>query len=165
MNYLNKTKYPKYNISLLDKEKKEIHKFPVDLGHLSFLGQELRNVTIYVYPIIILEFMTGYFTTEELYKENQKLSLQFSSDFEILEKPVKTLNQSVIGSTKPGNENTKETKDNNNINKENQNEIKKELMKAKTMIISNETNAQKTEKEYTGKSTNKLPFKLGDRLR
>ena len=155
MNYLNKTKYPKYNISLLDKEKKEIHKFPVDLGHLSFLGQELRNVTIYVYPIIILEFMTGYFTTEELYKENQKLSLQFSSDFEILEKPVKTLNQSVIGSTKPGNENTKETKDNNNINKENQNEIKKELMKARTMIISNETNAQKTEKESTGKSTNK----------
>ena len=53
LNYLNKTKYPKYNIYLLNKNKEEIHKFNVDLGRLSFLGKELRNVSIYYYPIII----------------------------------------------------------------------------------------------------------------
>ena len=57
LNYLNKTKYPKYTIYLLNNKKEEIHKFNVDLGHLSFLGQELRNVSIYYYPIIIFEFM------------------------------------------------------------------------------------------------------------
>ena len=67
---MNKTKYPKYNIYLLNKNKEEIHKFNVDLGRLSFLGKELRNVSIYYYPIIIFEFMTGYFTTEELFEKN-----------------------------------------------------------------------------------------------
>ena len=97
MNYLNKTKYPKYNIYLLNKKKEEIHKFYVDLGHLSFLGQELRNVSIYVYPIIILEFMTGYFTTEELYKKNKELSFAYNNDFEIMEVIADYLFKNSIG--------------------------------------------------------------------
>ena len=87
LNYLNKTKYPRYNIYLLNKNKEEIHKFEVDLGRLSFLGKELRNVSIYYYPIIIFEFMTGYFTTEDLYDKNRELSFEFTKDFEIMEKP------------------------------------------------------------------------------
>ena len=63
-----------------------MHEFEVHLGHLSFLGKELRNVSIYLYPIIIFEFMTGYYTTEELYKKNKKLGF-FSRDFEIMEIP------------------------------------------------------------------------------
>ena len=85
MNYLNKTKYPKYTIFLLNKNKEEIHKFNVDLGRLSFLGKELRNVSIYYYPIIIFEFMTGYFTTEELFEKNRELSMEFTKDFEIVD--------------------------------------------------------------------------------
>ena len=50
---------------LLDKNDKELLQFYVDLGRLSFLGKELRNVSIYQYPFIIFEFMTGYFTTEQ----------------------------------------------------------------------------------------------------
>ena len=87
MNYLNKTKYPKYIIYLLNKNKEEIHRFNVDLGRLSFLGKELRNVSIYYYPIIIFEFMTGYFTTEELFEKNSELSMEFAKDFEIVDLP------------------------------------------------------------------------------
>jgi hypothetical protein len=57
------------------------------LGHLTFLGKELRNVSIYAYPIIIFEFMTGYYTTEKLFKKNRELGFAFSKDFEIMEIP------------------------------------------------------------------------------
>ena len=78
---------------LLDKNDKEHLKFFVDFGRLSFLGKELQNVSIYHYPIIILEFMTGYFTTQDLYEENKKLALEFTTDYEIMELPeeLKTL--------------------------------------------------------------------------
>ena len=72
---------------LLDKNDKELFKFYVDLGRLFFLGKELRNVSIYTYPIIIFEFMTGYYTTEEIYKKNQQISLSFAKDYEIMEMP------------------------------------------------------------------------------
>ena len=72
---------------LLDKDDNELHKFYVDLGRLSFLGKELRNVSIYQYPIIIFEFMTGYFTTEELYEKNRELGLEFTKEYEIMELP------------------------------------------------------------------------------
>ena len=68
---------------LLDKNDKEILKFNVNLGQLAFLGKEMRNVSIYHYPIIIFEFMTGYFTTEELYQKNKEISLEFTKDYEI----------------------------------------------------------------------------------
>ena len=77
-------------MSLLDKNGKELLKFYVDLGRLSFLGKELRNVSIYQYPIIIFEFMTGYFTTEELYEKNKELSIDYNKDYEILELPKET---------------------------------------------------------------------------
>ena len=40
---------------LLDNNDNELLKFNVDLGRLSFLGKDLRNVSIYYYPIIILK--------------------------------------------------------------------------------------------------------------
>ena len=155
MNYLNKTKYPKYNIYLLNKKKEEIHKFYVDLGHLSFLGQELRNVSIYVYPIIILEFMTGYFTTEELYKKNKELSFAYNNDFEIMEKPASSIKHSMIVTTKPGINDIKETKENI---KDNPTETQKDIKINKTLSSNNEINIQKAEKETVSKSVNKKSY-------
>lgn len=101
---------------LLDKNGNELLKFYVNLGRLFFLGKELRNVTIYTYPIIIFEFMTGYYTTEELFKKNNKFSLEFVKDYEIMEfnkelqktlRPTLTLNHksfervSTISSNEP----------------------------------------------------------------
>ena len=72
---------------LLDKDNNELFKIYVDLGRLAFLGKELRNVSIYQYPIIIFEFMTGYFTTEELFEKNRELGYEFTKDYEIMELP------------------------------------------------------------------------------
>ena len=73
---------------LLDKNDEELLEFEVDLSRLSFLGKELRTVSIYQYPIIIFEFMTGYYTTRELYEKNKQISFGFMNDFEIMERPV-----------------------------------------------------------------------------
>ena len=83
---------------LLDSNDNELLKFYVDLGNLSFLGKELRSISIYLYPMIIFEFMNGYFTTEELYEQNKELSLEFTKDYEIMELPKdikKTLKQTL----------------------------------------------------------------------
>ena len=145
LNYLNKTKYPKYNIYLLNKKKEEIHKFEVDLGRLSFLGKELRNVSIYYYPIIIFEFMTGYFTTEELYNKNRELSLEFTKDFEIMEKPIPLkINQSKSSNSEPVKEQKSE---------ENKNTIEKiDLKNNASVNVINEISNPKTEKENLSKS-------------
>ena len=74
-------------MSLLDKKDNELLKFNVDLGCLSFLGKEMRNVSIYHYPIIIFEFMTGYFTTEDLFEKNMQLAYEFTKDYEIMDFP------------------------------------------------------------------------------
>ena len=147
MNYLNKTKYPRYNIYLLNKNKEEIHKFEVDLGRLSFLGKELRNVSIYYYPIIIFEFMTGYFTTEDLYDKNRELSFEFTKDFEIMEKPSLLK----IGQSKSSNVEA--------IAKEKLDENKNTIEKIETKIninasvnLLNEASNQKNEKENLSKS-------------
>jgi len=145
---LNKTKYPKYNIYLLNKNKEEIHKFNVDLGRLSFLGKELRNVSIYYYPIIIFEFMTGYFTTEELFEKNKELSLEFAKDFEIMEKP----NPLKIGQSKSGKVEPKD-----NLINEQKNENQKLIQETKTLIINDSINInneseKKNEKESISKS-------------
>ena len=99
---------------LLDKDDKELHKFYVDLGRLSFLGKELRNVSIYQYPIIIFEFMTGYFTTEELFEKNRELGLEFTKEYEIMEIPkeFKALKQSLTikDSLRSSNYESKENK-------------------------------------------------------
>ena len=149
---MNKTKYPKYNIYLLNKNQEEIHKFNVDLGHLSFLGQELKNVSIYYYPIIIFEFMTGYFTTEELFEKNRELSLEFTKDFEIMEKPL-PIKISQMHQSKSGNIDTKESKDNI---KESQNESntdnKVETKSKSENITNNEIISQKSKKENLSKS-------------
>ena len=72
---------------LLDKNDQELLEFDVDLGCLSFLGKEVRTVSIYQYPIIIFEFMTGYYTTKELFEKNKQISFGFMNDFEIMDRP------------------------------------------------------------------------------
>jgi hypothetical protein len=72
---------------LLDKNDKEILKFFVDFGNISYLGKDLRRVSIYYYPIIIFEFMTGYFTTNELFIKNRDIGYEFAKDFEIMDIP------------------------------------------------------------------------------
>ena len=74
-------------MSLLDKENNELCNFKVDLSCLEYLDKDLRKVSIYTYPIIIFEFMTGYFTTKELYEENKSISYELAQDFEIMEIP------------------------------------------------------------------------------
>ena len=140
MNYLNKTKYPKYTIFLLNKNKEEIHKFNVDLGRLSFLGKELRNVSIYYYPIIIFEFMTGYFTTEELFEKNNELSMEFTKDFEIVD--ISSLKPNM--QSKSGNLLEKDIQ--RNIESKNSNEVPIKVIKN----INNEV--QKNEKDMLTKS-------------
>ena len=140
LNYLNKTKYPKYTIFLLNKNKEEIHKFNVDLGRLSFLGKELRNVSIYYYPIIIFEFMTGYFTTEELFEKNNELSMEFTKDFEIVD--ISSLKPNM--QSKSGNLLEKDIQ--RNIESKNSNEVPIKVIKN----INNEV--QKNEKDMLTKS-------------
>ena len=49
-------------------------KFNLNLLELSFLGKELYNVTISLYPMLILEFMDGNYTTTELFLKNDYLT-------------------------------------------------------------------------------------------
>ena len=48
-------------------------KFNLNLLEISFLGKELYTITIYQYPMLILEFMDGNYTTTELFKRNNLL--------------------------------------------------------------------------------------------
>ena len=48
-------------------------KFNLNLLELSFLGKDLYTVTIYQYPMLILEFMDGNYTTTELFQRNNLL--------------------------------------------------------------------------------------------
>ena len=73
LKFLNHTTYAKYIIFLLDNSNNELLKFKINLSQLSFLGKELYSITIYHYPIIIFEFTTGYYTTYELNKINEKI--------------------------------------------------------------------------------------------
>ena len=105
INYLNTTTYPKYILSLLDKENNEKLKFNLNLLNLSFLGEELYTTSIYYYPILIIEFMNGYYTSNELYQKNyslinnqinEKISKDSSSDnLIIVDFPEKTKSEEI----------------------------------------------------------------------
>ena len=105
INYLNTTTYPKYILSLLDKENNEKLKFNLNLLNLSFLGEELYTTSIYYYPILIIEFMNGYYTSNELYQKNyslinnqinEKISKDSSSDnCIIVDFPEKTKSEEI----------------------------------------------------------------------
>ena len=88
INFLNTTTYPKYIISLLDINNNEKMKFCVNLLELSFLGKDLFTVSIYHYPMLIFEFMDGYYSTTELFQKNdlllnENISKRISSDSNI----------------------------------------------------------------------------------
>ncbi len=70
---MNTTSYSKYIISLLDINNEEKMKFNLNLLELSFLGKDLHTVPIYHYPMLILEFLEGNYTTTELFAKNDIL--------------------------------------------------------------------------------------------
>ena len=45
-------------------------KFNLNLSNISFLGEELDTISIHLYPIFIIEFINGYYTSKELFDEN-----------------------------------------------------------------------------------------------
>ena len=55
--------------------------FKLNLLELSFLGKELYNVTISHYPMLILEFMDGNYTTTELFLINDYLTNGYDIQF------------------------------------------------------------------------------------
>ena len=55
--------------------------FKLNLLELSFLGKELYNVTISHYPMLILEFMDGNYTTTELFLINDYLTNGYDMQF------------------------------------------------------------------------------------
>ena len=57
----------------MDKNAQEKIKFNINLLDLSFLGEELYTTSIHIYPIIIFEFLNGYYTTAELNAKNNDL--------------------------------------------------------------------------------------------
>ena len=65
--------YPKFILSLLDKDNNEKMKFNLNLLNLAFLGEELYTTSFHYYPMFIIEFMKGYYTTAELYEKNEAL--------------------------------------------------------------------------------------------
>ena len=153
---------------LLDKNNNELLKFDVDLGRLIFLGKELHKVTIYTYPIIIFEFMTGYFTTEEIFNKNKQFQLAFAKEFEIVDipkdfqktlKPVLTLAQSKSGSTEPRENRLLSASTIIPSTKENQmekNDLKKNINPDnKTNNINSEESKDKLGKAYKNITDNK----------
>ena len=48
-------------------------KFNLNLLNLAFLGEELYTTSFHYYPMLIIEFMKGYYTTAELYEKNESL--------------------------------------------------------------------------------------------
>lgn len=80
LDFLNTTTYPKYIISLLDANDEEKIRFNLNLLELSFLGKDLYKVSIYHYPMLILEFMNGNYTTTELFKKNEDLKKESNID-------------------------------------------------------------------------------------
>jgi len=57
----------------LDDKDKEKVKFKLNLLNLHFLGEQLDAITIEFYPIFIIEFINGYYTSKELFEKNNIL--------------------------------------------------------------------------------------------
>ena len=55
-----------------DKDKEKV-KFKLNLLNLHFLGEQLDAITIEFYPIFIIEFINGYYTSKELFEKNNIL--------------------------------------------------------------------------------------------
>ena len=55
-----------------DKDKEKVN-FKLNLLNLHFLGEQLDAITIEFYPIFIIEFINGYYTSKELFEKNNIL--------------------------------------------------------------------------------------------
>ena len=73
INLLNETTYSKFILKVLDKNDQEKIKFDINLLDLTFLGEELYTTSILFYPIVIFEFMNGYYTTSSINEKNNFL--------------------------------------------------------------------------------------------
>ena len=60
-------------MKVLDKKDQEKIKFDINLLDLAFLGEELYTTSIHFYPIVIFEFMNGYYTTSGISEKNNFL--------------------------------------------------------------------------------------------
>ena len=60
-------------MKVLDKNDQEKIKFDINLLDLTFLGEELYTTSILFYPVVIFEFMNGYYTTSGINKKNNFL--------------------------------------------------------------------------------------------
>ena len=68
--YFYNQKFSIHSINLLNSEGKIIYSFEVDLSELKLLDTKLKNIKIYTYPFLIIEFTHGFYTTKELYLNN-----------------------------------------------------------------------------------------------
>jgi len=68
--YFYNSKFSIHSINLLNSEGKIIYSFEVNLSELKLLDTSLKNIKIYSYPFLIIEFTHGFFTTKELYLNN-----------------------------------------------------------------------------------------------
>ena len=68
--YFYNQKFSIHSINLLNSEGKIIYSFEVDLSELKLLDTSLKNIKIYTYPFLFIEFTHGFYTTKELYLNN-----------------------------------------------------------------------------------------------
>ena len=109
-------------------------KFNLNLLELSFLGKDLYKVPIYYYPMLILEFMDGNYTTTELFQKNEDLKkgdINLDSYEIVLEENTNLGN--MIGSINDVDEVIIEDKNNTN----NQDEKKIKTMGDRTSSVNN----------------------------
>ena len=109
-------------------------KFNLNLLELSFLGKDLYKVSIYYYPMLILEFMDGNYTTTELFQKNEDLKkgdINLDSYEIVLEENTNLGN--MIGSINDVEEVIIEDKNNTN----NQDEKKIKTMGDRTSSVNN----------------------------
>ena len=154
--FLNNTTYPKYIFSLLDTKDNELLKFYINLSHLAFLGKEIDSVFIYHYPIIIFEFMTGYYTTNELNSENEKIITEKEDSDQIINEGDWVLLDQKLKLPIFANPN-KSPKKSRNL-KDCKENTKKNTNFAKTVMFAKETNdvSEKNNNATIGKKIKKI---------
>ena len=158
------TKIPLYKLNLYDNLNTLLFSFDIDFRNL----KKIKKKDIILYPILVLELVNGYYTTEELYKKNlnilNKIYPSIIDKFENIEDKSKfTKSINVIKNIK----NFEKNINNNNLNnKLNKNSVI--LIQNNDMKMENVTNAfdlltkyqqylYKTEREFhPEKSENKL---------
>lgn len=72
-NYLQNTKDSNFILKLLDSSKNVILQFPIAVDELRCLTNSLSTEQIFCYPIVILEYSHGFFTTPAIFQKNEEI--------------------------------------------------------------------------------------------